>query len=253
MIFKEEIETARLAFQFMTRLPIPKGVPFDKIRMAQSIRYYPLVGVVIGGFAAIAYAGASKLSPTLAPILAIATAVFLTGALHEDGLADLVDGFWGGHTTERRLEIMRDSAIGSYGTLALIFIVLSQYVVLSDMPIHIAALTLVLGHAFSRSSVVVYMQNATYARRSGAGENLTERLETKGKFLFLGQFITLTSVAIIFLGWAATLSAFSFILVISSGLAVVSQRKIGGYTGDVLGALQQLSHLGFLVGIGCVF
>ena len=246
---KEELETARLAFQFMTRLPIRDGAVFDKARMAQSIRYYPGVGMAVGACAAIAYAAGSCIAPLFAPVLAIAVAMIVTGALHEDGLADLVDGFWGGHSIERRLEIMRDSAIGSYGTLALIVVVLAQYSILQSMLAWQAMFALILGHGFSRAAVVVVMQKGRYMRATGAGENLTTALSYEGRMIFIAQTALLFALAIYGFGVWNSIAAFSFMALIPLSLYKLARLKIGGYTGDVLGATQQLSYIGCLAGL----
>lgn len=248
---KEEIETARLAFQFMMRFPIPEGADFDAARMAQSVRYYPMVGAVVGAVAALAYVlCAALVSVPFAPVAAIVTAMFATGALHEDGLADLVDGFWGGHTRERRLEIMRDSAIGSYGTLALILIVLAQYVLLSDLSIAAAMVALIVGHGLSRAGVVGLMQMGTYVRKSGAGENLTQRMDDDGRLVFAVQVLGLLLLGLITFGVLPMVGSVGIMALVYWGLSTLSDHKIGGYTGDVLGALQQLSYVGFYLGLG---
>ena len=147
MTLREEIETLRLAVQFMTRLPVPAGAPYDPSRMARSIRYYPLTGLLVGGAAALILLVASCLwSMPVAIVLAMLTATLMTGALHEDGFADMVDGFWGGHTVERRLEIMRDSRLGSYGALGLIFLVLLNLAALMSFTPGQAAVALLTAH-----------------------------------------------------------------------------------------------------------
>ena len=118
---KEQWAILLLAVQFLTRLPVPASAGFTPERLTAATRYYPLVGALIGGLVAVVY-GVALLAwpPLVAVILSIAASLLLTGAFHEDGLADMFDGVGGGLTRERALEIMKDSRIGTYGAAALI-------------------------------------------------------------------------------------------------------------------------------------
>ena len=118
---QSELFTFLLAVQFLTRVPLPTDAAFSPSRQAASVRHYPLVGVSVGGFAALVFFASLQLFPaTIAVLLSTAATLLLTGAFHEDGLADTFDGIGGGLTKERSLEIMRDSRIGAYGSLALL-------------------------------------------------------------------------------------------------------------------------------------
>lgn len=244
MTLREEIETLRLAVQFMTRLPVPAGAPYDPSRMARSIRYYPLTGLLVGGMAALIILAASCLwSMPVAVVLAMLTATLMTGALHEDGFADMVDGFWGGHTVERRLEIMRDSRLGSYGALGLIFLVVLNIAVLTSFTPGQAAAALLSAHMLSRLGVVVVMDRGTYVRRTGAGQDVQKGPGSEGWLVIACTLVPGLIASLVCFGFLLTLLA--VIATIAGSLAFLkfSHRKIGGYTGDVLGAVQQLTCL----------
>ena len=244
MTLRDEIETLRLAVQFMTRLPVPAGAPYDPARMARSIRYYPLTGLLVGGIAALTLWIASAFwAGPIAVVLALVTTTLITGALHEDGFADMVDGFWGGHTTERRLEIMRDSRLGSYGALALIFLVLMNVVALMSMPVSQAAVSLFTAHMLSRCAVVFAIDRGQYVRRTGAGQDVQKRLGHDGLYVVILTVAIGILPAIVSFGLWISLGALVVSLACGLGLLRFSNQKVGGYTGDVLGAIQQLSCL----------
>src|SRR5262245_56661261 len=124
-----------VAIQFLTRLPIPGSLNSSETDIGKPAAFFPLVGVVVGGGAALVFVGLQRILPLAASVLcAIVFAVFITNGFHEDGLADSFDGFGGGWTKDRALEIMRDSRIGTYGTLALIFVILGKFTFLSSLP-----------------------------------------------------------------------------------------------------------------------
>lgn len=244
MTLREEIETLRLAVQFMTRLPVPEGALYDPSRMARSIRYYPLTGLLVGGAAALVLLIASCLwSMPVAIVLAMLTATLMTGALHEDGFADMVDGFWGGHTVERRLEIMRDSRLGSYGALGLIFLVLLNLAALMSFTPGQAAVALLTAHMLSRLSVVVVMDRGNYVRRTGAGQDVQKGPGREGWLVIAWTLVP--GLIASFMCFGLLLTALSMALAVVASIAFLkfSERKIGGYTGDVLGAVQQLTCL----------
>ncbi|MBI1492761.1 adenosylcobinamide-GDP ribazoletransferase [Halocynthiibacter styelae] len=241
---RDEIETLRLAVQFMTRLPVPAGAPYDPSRMAGSIRYYPLTGLLVGGMAALVLLIASCLwAMPVAIVLGMLTATLMTGALHEDGFADMVDGFWGGHTVERRLEIMRDSRLGSYGALGLILLVVLNIAALMSFTSGQAAVALLTAHMLSRLGVVVVMDRGTYVRRTGAGQDVQKGPGGEGWLVIACTLVPGLIAALMCFGLLLTALSMTLAVVISLAFLKFSERKIGGYTGDVLGAVQQLTCL----------
>lgn len=222
------------------------GVQRGNTGIARATRVFPLVGALIGLAGGLAFwlAHGLGLPPLAAGLIAVAATICLTGALHEDGLADVADGFGGAFARERKLEIMRDSATGAYGTLALVLSVGLRGAALAALAEPGAALAaLIAAHAVSRSALPAVMLQVPLARRDGlaVAANKPEAAQA-GIALALGAVM-----ALILLGFGAGLLA-----VIAAGLAtgamvLVAQAHIGGYTGDVLGAIQQLAEIAVLL------
>ena len=125
MSLRSELDTLVGALRFFTRLPIPGTLGHSGIALEKAIRYFPLAGVIVGGLAALVFSLGMLFWPkTLAVLAAIGAAIYWTGAIHEDGWGDMVDGFGGGWTKDRILDIMRDSRMGSFGSVALVMLLL---------------------------------------------------------------------------------------------------------------------------------
>lgn len=135
-ILRYQLELFLLAVSFFSRIPVPVSLPYSSERMNQAGRYFALVGLLLGAICALVYSLATQLfSTNISVFLTMVLSLLLTGAFHEDGLADMADGVGGGMTAERRLEIMKDSRIGTYGSSALIMVLLGKYLLLTDWPI----------------------------------------------------------------------------------------------------------------------
>jgi len=240
------IDRVRLAFGFLTRLPV--GGRGLEAPLAQAAPMFPLVGMAVGLIAGVAYVVAFGLAlgPWLSACLAIAAAVLVTGALHEDGLADVADGFGGATDRDAKLAIMRDSRIGSYGVIALVLVLAARIGALAGIasPYHVLA-TLIAAGAVSRAVLVVAMRMMPSARSDGLGAGA-------GTPSFDGAIIAIAiagiATLILLLPWAWVLA-----LVLGFGAAalvgLVAQRQIGGQTGDVLGAMQQVSEVAVLAAV----
>ncbi|MEO0413069.1 MAG: adenosylcobinamide-GDP ribazoletransferase [Pseudomonadota bacterium] len=237
------------ALQFLTRVPIPAGIAFTSERFAAAPRYYPLVGGLVGFLCAALYLGLIHVFPnTLAVIVVTAFGILLTGAFHEDGLADTFDGIGGGQTREAALEIMKDSRLGTYGTLALGMTVAAKIAALAALPNMTVLTALMAAHALSRLSSLVVLRTSQYQRAYGTAKPVSDGMSNAS--LFVGATFSAF--------WTIPLYLSSGMGLITCGLAgmaaghigarAVYQRKIGGYTGDTLGAVQQLSELGFYIG-----
>ena len=243
-----EIPAFRLALQFLTRLPV--AAPFSAEAMRQSPRWYPAVGIVVGAVAGLVFAVADwGLTPPLAVFLAVAAAVVVTGALHEDGFADACDGLGGVRPKERVLEIMRDSRIGAYGVLGLIFMIGTKGLALSSMPATDVFFVLIAGHTASRAAMVWVMASSDYVREKGAGSAVAGGIDRTAMMVAL---IT-TGVALLPLVFCVRMEA---ILCALAGLVLAQvlmrrwyEPRLGGYTGDCLGAVQQCSEVGFYLGL----
>jgi adenosylcobinamide-GDP ribazoletransferase len=231
-------EELRLALGFLTRLPL--GLPPAPPRgaLAQAAWAFPLAGIAVGLLGGVAYSlVAAAHAPRLAAaLIAVGVTILLTGALHEDGLADMADGLGGGADVEQKLAIMRDHHIGSYGVLALALSVGLRAAALSAIGDggHVAA-ALVAAHALARGGLPVALLALDPARADGLGA-AAGRPKAAGAGIAAAIGIV---VAVLALGIVAGIGA-----VIAAGaamalLGLLARRQIGGYTGDVLGAIEQ--------------
>ena len=228
-----------VAFGFLTRLPVPAvGWRDDDLRRA--LPAFPLVGLVVGGLAAAVYAGAWQLVPPMpAAVVAVAVAVAVTGGFHEDGLADTFDGFFGGYDAARRLQIMHDSRIGTFGGAALVLSLLLRVSLLAALPPARGAVALVAGHVLGRGAILLAAPVSTPADPNSSGATATEPAGPVG--LVVGALTTLVPVGLL-VGPAAWVPVATGTAVALAWVAVAHHR-VGGVTGDVLGATNQLVHL----------
>jgi adenosylcobinamide-GDP ribazoletransferase len=230
------------ALKFLTRLPVPFSRTIDPPPFKQTMRMFSIVGALIGcGIAGVLLAGKYlNLPPMLAALLAVATGVLLTGALHEDGLADMADGFGGGKTRERRLEIMRDSRIGSYGTLALIVAVgarVACYAALLPFAPLALLLVIVACQSFSRALVVDLLWATSPARSDGLSAYAGQPTRTVAMVAIIVGLL-LTMAAGYFTNFENAILALGLGLAATAGIRQLAIRLIGGQTGDVCGAAQ---------------
>ncbi|HYZ41142.1 MAG TPA: adenosylcobinamide-GDP ribazoletransferase [Stellaceae bacterium] len=233
------------AAAFFTRLPVAPRA-HGAWRLADSAWAFPLVGAGIGGVAALAFllADLIGLSSWPAALLAVLAGVTLTGALHEDGLADTADGFFAGGNREQRLAVMRDSLHGSFGVLAITLSVLLRVAALAAVgdAIHVG-LALIAAHAASRAALPVAMLGLAPARADGLGATSGRpRPSAAAAAVFIGAFIGLAA-----LGPMPGARALSLMALAVLAMAAFARRQIGGYTGDVLGALQQTGEIVMLL------
>jgi len=247
---REEWAIFLLAIQFLTRVPVPACAGFTPERLTAATRYYPLVGAMIGGFAALVYALALLAwPPMVAALLSIAATIALTGAFHEDGLADMLDGVGGGLTRERALEIMKDSRIGTYGAAGLIMALLLKAATLASMPVASVALALVAGHALSRFSAVMVIATSAYVRDHGTAKPVAEGVNRASLWIAGGTSLACCVALAWGLGPMAALLGLLGLALGHLAMRRIFERKVGGYTGDCLGATQQGSELGLYLGL----
>lgn len=233
-----------LCLVFFTRLPLPR-FEFGSRTLAQAIWAAPLAGVAVAVAAGIVHAAASAagLSPGVAAALALATAMLVTGCLHEDGLSDVADGFGGGKTREQKLEIMRDSRIGAYGAAALILSVLIRWSALAQLgnPFWVFC-GLIAAHAASRALLPAFMHLVPPARQDGLAAGAgTVAADTAVAGL------AISAVALLALGISGLVAAAILLALVFFGFRRLCVSQIGGQTGDTLGALQQLGEVAVLL------
>jgi adenosylcobinamide-GDP ribazoletransferase len=244
--------------RFYSRLPVPRlpgeGDPHAAPDFTRVPRMLPLAGLVLAvpGALVLLAAWGLGLGPFLAATLAVATGVLITGALHEDGLADVADGFGGGTTRERCLEIMRDSRIGAYGGVALVLALALRIGALATLLDRIdarAALALVLAASLSRTAALAPMALLPPARRDGAaaavGRPGRHALTVAG-LLTLGLALT---AALLGLPWRGLSAMIPFAALGALAVTNLARRRIGGQTGDVIGACQQVAEIAALLGL----
>ncbi len=249
-----QAELGRLAqaIGFFTRIILPdriwrQAAPW---RLDECARWFPVAGMLIGLVPALVFAIAAQwLAPLVAAGLAIASGVALTGALHEDGLADTADGLGGGHPRERALEIMRDSTIGTYGAAALIFSIGLRWVALATLAPATGAAALVIAHAAGRGSISIALNRSTYARTKGTGELVSRGVPNAE----LWRTLAIAAALALLLGWGAGLIA----AIIGGSAALLLhmrvERRIGGYTGDTLGAMEQVCEIAVLLALSAMW
>ncbi|MEM7668756.1 MAG: adenosylcobinamide-GDP ribazoletransferase [Pseudomonadota bacterium] len=230
------------AFQFLTRIPVAT-TGWEPDRLARAARYFPLVGAAVGGASGFVFwMGAGLLPPMIAAGLAVLSGILLTGALHEDGLADTADALGGHAGRARALEIMRDSRIGTYGAVAIIASIGLRWAALASLAPVAGALALIAASAGGRALMVPVSRILCYARTSGAGESVSDGARN-GEIL-LAALITCVAIAPLGLvGVTAFLLAGLAGWVVLRGLA----RRLGGYTGDGLGAIEQVGETVMLI------
>jgi adenosylcobinamide-GDP ribazoletransferase len=255
-MIKQEAEYFFAAVRFFTRLPVPAWVGHSAEQLNHAARYFALVGLLVGAIGAAATELAALLLPaSVAILLGMAATLLATGAFHEDGLSDACDGFGGGWEKAQVLAIMKDSRVGSYGAIAVALALLLKFNALyeidSEFEAPMLALALIAGHGASRlaSTALIYAldyvrddagaKSKPLAERMGAGELLYASLLGLAPCLLLPPEEVLVALALTVL--TALLCARYF------------RRRIGGYTGDCLGATQQLAELAFYLGLLCRF
>lgn len=238
MIANARWQDLAAAAALLTRLPFRAGVRTEHAPTTGALWALPLIGALIGALGGGAFwlAASLGLPAAIGAILAVATTVLLTGALHEDGLADTADGFGGGHDRDRKLAIMRDSAVGTYGVLALLLSALLRIACLAALlspGLIIAAL--IGAHALSRGLLPLIMATMPLAREDG----LAAGIGRPTRKLASASLAIAAAIALPALGLESGVLALSGAALVAWLLARLARAQIGGYTGDVLGAVQQ--------------
>lgn len=256
---KYEWRLLLVAVQFLTRLPVLQFVNYDPQWLHQSSRHFPGVGLLVGLLCAGVFWLASVLfTPLVAAVISTAFGIKLTGAFHEDGLADSCDGLGGGLTRERTLEIMKDSRLGTYGVLGLVSALLLKISLLAAMPLSVAIVSLIIGHTASRlfciSLLILlpYGGEIEHAKAKPMAQQLTlfQGLLSSGWLLLAGVLVMLLFPATVQqIGIWKWLLASLLGLIATDYMRRLLRRRLEGYTGDGLGATQQLSEIAIYIGL----
>lgn len=231
------------AMAFLTRFPVPRRAGISP-GLARAYRAFPLIGALIGAVIACAdllllRAGLSQMP---AAALALGVGMLLTGAIHEDGLADIADGFGGGRDKVGKLEIMRDSRLGTFGALALLVSFAAKAGTLAVLPRGDILLDMIVIHALSRAPLAVIAARMPYARDDGLA---VASGRPDARTAFASCFVAAV-IALVCLPFGAAIRAMLVVAAAAFCLAILAHRQIGGQTGDVLGAAEQVGEVALL-------
>lgn len=256
---KRELELFFAALRFFTRIPVPAWVGHSDEQLNHATRYFPLVGILVGFFVATATVLLDVVLPlSLAILLGMVASLLLTGAFHEDGFADAVDGFGGGWEKQRILDIMKDSRVGSYGAIAIALLLLVKFTALKEIAqlygLYVLFPALVAAHALSRLAATTLVFFMDYVR-----EDITAKSKPMGRQTGRGEMATATvlglapAAALVFIVPEPVVLALALVMLATALAGRYFHRHIGGYTGDCLGATQQLTEVVFYLGLLCTF
>jgi adenosylcobinamide-GDP ribazoletransferase len=253
----EQVRLFLVALQFYTRIPVTGRVAgwmgWDGSRLGRATRYFPLVGIVVALGQALVYVAASIVLPhPVSLLLAIGAGLLLTGAFHEDGWADFCDGFGGQADRLRTLEIMRDSRIGAYGTIGVAVLLLLRFETLAHIDSDWIAAALVCAAACSRGCAVLVMVSLPYARDEDDAK-ARPVAHNVGPLDALIALLFAVAPLLVLTAWTGDASpatlGLSLALLATAVMRRLIRRRLQGYTGDCLGAVQQLADAAFLLGL----
>lgn len=260
LFLKHEAILFLVALQFLTRIPVPSFPGFKVEWLSQSLRYFPLVGLLVGILqSALLFCFLAWLPLSVSLVLTMGSGLLLTGGFHEDGWADVCDGMGGGYTREKILTIMKDSRVGAYGAMGLTWMLLAKFVALTEIPPSQIVFALLFGHTFSRLCATLlivlfeHVGDAEHSKTKPLGnqmrmshwgfsfalallffygaETLLNVSNLQQAALSVNEFWFLTLICLVLMFFAAGVCGFYF------------KHRIGGYTGDCLGATQQVCEL----------
>ena len=245
-LLAQSMRDVRMAVSLCTRLPVGPSATLGAGDVARASWAFPIAGALIGAIGAAVYwlADRAHIPPISASVLALATSVLLTGAIHEDGLADTADGLGGGKTREKKLEIMRDSRIGTFGACALGLSLLLRWSALTALEdTRAVAIALIVAHAGARAVLPAFMRLVAPARIDGLSSDAGQP-PPMSVAVALGLGIIALSIGF---GLGPMLTGMAALAAIGLLLALLARRQIGGQTGDVLGALEQAAEAALLL------
>jgi adenosylcobinamide-GDP ribazoletransferase len=258
MNLRYELRLVLVALQFLTRVPVRLQV-FDPAWLHSSARHFPLIGMMVGAFgAAVWWAAALMWPPAVAVLLAMAATIVVTGAFHEDGLADTCDGLGGSVTREKALVIMKDSRLGSYGTVGLGLTLALKAAALigltgqgGDAAAALVVMTMVWSHSASRAAAVVLASSLRYAGdpEHAKAKPMATEVSQAGAAVAVAWALLAGAPFVAVVGPAAGGAAAAAVIAIAWLCALWLRRRLGGYTGDTLGATQQWSELAAVLAV----
>lgn len=242
------------AVQFLTLVPVRSPATLDDDWLLRAVKYFPLVGVCIGLFSALVLFLASMAWSGIVPaLLAVAASIALTGALHEDGLSDTADGLGGGRSVQARLDIMKDSRIGVYGTLVLGLGVALRVGALASLSPLVGMVALVAAHSAARFPPIIVLRTLKHTGDPASAKVSYLGRPVGGREVLFGAVVVLLALLPL-AAWSipATMVALLFGALPVVWLCRLARKLVGGYTGDILGAVEQVFEIGFMLGVAAV-
>jgi adenosylcobinamide-GDP ribazoletransferase len=243
---KKEIDIFFTALMFYTRIPCPKWITHEAEYLNKATRYFPMMGWIVGGICAASFWLSQYIFSTpISLLISMIAGILTTGAFHEDGFTDVCDGFGGGWTKVKILEIMKDSRTGAYGAIGIALMLFFKFIALIEIPISVMLVVIVAAHSFSRLCAVGMVASSMYVR-----ENEDAKAKPLAKTISSKEIIPAVIFGLsplIFLGKLSI--AICLPVIATYFLRRYFHKWIGGYTGDCLGATQQVTELMFYLGI----
>jgi len=245
---KKEIAIFWTAIMFFTRIPCPKNIDHSPEILTKSSRYFSLVGIIVGVFGAFVYYIAEFFfNDAISILLSMASTIWLTGAFHEDGFADVCDGFGGGWTKEKILSIMKDSRLGTYGVVGLILLLAIKHQSLLELDIQTCLLAIISGHAVSRCAATTLIYSQPYVQDIDKSKIKPSAVGITLKDVIICGVLALIPLLLFCNPWVfLTLIP---VLITKHLLAMYFHKWIGGHTGDCAGATQQLTEVVFYLSL----
>jgi adenosylcobinamide-GDP ribazoletransferase len=247
---REELKVFFTALMYFSRIPVPRWVDHSESYLTKATRYFPVIGWIVGLASALVFYIFNRFfGQQVAAVFALATGILVTGAFHEDGFADVCDGFGGGWTKEKILVIMKDSRVGAFGAIGIMLLLLTKFSILSTADPKLVLFMLLAAHPFSRFAAATFLYTHTYVRPQGDG---LEKPGAKGVSianLLIACFFGILPMLL----WrhGVFLLAAIPVFAMRAYLGYYFKKWIGGYTGDCLGAAQQVfevvSYLSFIL------
>ncbi|AUM86979.1 adenosylcobinamide-GDP ribazoletransferase [Clostridium botulinum] len=234
-----------LMIQFFTRIPVNKNLQCEKVNFRRGAFFLPVVASIIAGIEFLVYLGLKNfLPPNVIIVLLLLFTAMITGGLHMDGLADTCDGFFSLRDKERIIEIMKDSRMGAFGTIAMIINLLLKYQLLYSLVLKDCSIAIILAPVIGRISILFLCLSKRTAKKNGSGNIFIGNMSKPIIFL-----ITIIALAMntYFLGLKITIISFIAVLIITYLFYLLCLNKINGLTGDTLGACNELGEITFLL------
>ncbi|WP_298534816.1 adenosylcobinamide-GDP ribazoletransferase [uncultured Algibacter sp.] len=245
---KKEVQIFLMAIMFFTRIPCPKWVDHDPEYLKKSAKYFSLVGIIVGGIGAFIFYSASFIFSTeISILLSMVSTIYVTGAFHEDGFADVCDGLGGGWTKEKILIIMKDSRLGTYGAAGLVLILAIKFSALREINPYFIPLVIVSGHSLSRFIATTLIYTHPYVRDTD-----DSKAKPAAKSISFGMLILSGFFGLLPLFFFNT--PLIFLTILPTYLSKVYlgrkfKKWLGGQTGDCAGAVQQLCEVVFYLSV----